>query len=53
MAELVPSDGEQFERIDEGPCAWDIPHPKNDDGIHDGLRWSVKSMSGVTCTYDI
>jgi hypothetical protein len=37
MAELMPANGEEFEWVDEQPCAGDIPEPKEHDGIHDYL----------------
>ncbi len=37
MAELVPADGEELERVDDHPCAGDVPKPEKHNGIHDYL----------------
>lgn len=38
MAELMPSDGEELERVDEHACAGDVPEGKDDDGVYNDLR---------------
>jgi hypothetical protein len=37
MAELVPADGEELERVDDHPCARDVPKPEKHNDIHDYL----------------
>lgn len=37
VAQFVPTDGEEFQWVDEHACAGDIPESKNNDGIHCNL----------------
>jgi hypothetical protein len=37
MAEFVPADGEEFERVDQQSHAWDGPQTKEHDRIDDYL----------------
>jgi hypothetical protein len=38
VAELMPADGEELERVDDQPRAGDGPQPEKHDGIHDYLK---------------
>jgi hypothetical protein len=46
MAELVPADGEELERVDDHPCAGDVPKPEKHDGIHDYLSIRLERTEG-------
>ncbi len=37
VAELVPADCEEFERVDEDSCAGYVPEGEYDDGVYDDL----------------
>lgn len=37
VAELVPSDGKELERVDDDACAGDVPQGEDDDGVDDDL----------------
>ena len=38
VAELVPSNGEEFEWIDEDAHAWNVPKREYYDGVYSDLR---------------
>ena len=57
MADLVPTDGEKFEWVDDHPRAGDVPQAKEDDCIDNYLTGTrtveCRSRAKGKVTYDI